>query len=165
MDGSQKLAFTSKLFSSSTGHIMREVFFFPTSPISWLWGSSRTIHEEKLYRRSKWHSAVLILKPTDLGHFTVLSPIYPVGQISSLNFQQKRFRNSIASDSNLAKELKYALLLIAVKTLAKLYSKKKNMYHTLWHLCIYSICWISRYQDISLGKVCHLLLSCDIHLS
>ena len=100
----------------------RSFFFFSTSPISWLWGSSRTIHEEKLYRRSKWHSAVLILKPTDLGHFTVLSPIYPVGQISSLTFQQKLFRNSIALDSNLVKELKYALLLLAGKTVAKLYS-------------------------------------------
>ena len=132
MDGSQKLAFTSKPFSSSLGHIMGEIFFFsPTIPISWLWGSSRAIHEEKLCRRSKLHSAVLILRLTDLGHITALSPIYPVGQISSLNFQQKLFRNSIALDSNLVKELKYALLLMAVNTLAKLYSKKKNMFHTL----------------------------------
>ena len=109
----------------------RSFFFSPTIPISWLWGSSRAIHEEKLCRRSKLHSAVLILRLTDLGHITALSPIYPVGQISSLNFQQKLFRNSIALDSNFVKELKYALLLMAVNTLAKLYSKKKNMFHTL----------------------------------
>lgn len=87
---------------------------------------------------------MLILKPTDLGHFTVLSPIYPVGQISSLTFQQKLFRNSIALDSNLVKELKYALLLIAVKTVAKLYSKKKKICTT--HFDTYAFIAFAEFQ-------------------